>query len=108
MFNGVVAEQDHTIEHKMSVMNVCLSNLDLGNIVNGYPGDVIENKPFDNSFTRKIILSWWRKVGFLTMTRNTVNDPKVRYELREGGAPEEDGKRLQLLDDAYREGAVEL
>ena len=106
--DGVVTEQDHTIEHKASVMNVGLSNLDLGNMVNGYPGDAIEDKPFDNSFTRKSILSWWRKVGFLPMTRSAINDPKVRYELGEGGAPEDDGKRLQLLEDAYKEGAVEL
>ena len=42
------------------------------------------------------------------MNRSAVNDPKVRYELGEGGAPEEDGKRLALLEEAYKEGAAGL
>lgn len=108
MFDGVVAEQDHAVEYKSSVLNVGLGNLDLANMVNGYPDDPIDNKPFDKHFTRKSILSWWRKVGFLPMNRSAIHDPKVRYELGEGGAPEEDGKRLQLLEDAYREGAMGL
>ena len=87
LFDGVVAKQDHAIEHKSSVMNVSLGNLDLANMVNGYPGDAIEDKPFDNSFTRKSTLSWWRKVGFLPMNRSAINDPKVRYELGEEARP---------------------
>ena len=87
LFGGVVAKQDNAIEHKSSVMNVSLGNLDLANMVNGYPGDAIEDKPFDNSFTRKSTLSWWRKVGFLPMNRSAINDPKVRYELGEEARP---------------------
>ena len=67
VFDGVVAEQDHTIKHKMSLMNIGLGNLDLANMVNGYPDEVIENKPFDKSFIRKSILSWWWKMRFLPM-----------------------------------------
>ena len=39
------------------------------------------------------------------MKRNTFNNPKVRFELREGGPPEEEGRQLVLFKDAYQEGA---
>ena len=42
------------------------------------------------------------------MTRNTLNDPKVRYEVGDGGAPEEEGKQLVLLEEEYQEGARAL
>ena len=32
----------------------------------------------------------------------------VRHELGKGGAPEEEGKRLELLEEAYMEGAAGL
>ena len=102
------AEQDHTLLYKSSVMNIGLENLDLGHMVNGYPGDPIDLRPNGKSFTRPNILKWWRKVGFLPMTRVALNDPKVRWELGDGGAPKEAGKRLALLEEAYREGAAEL
>ena len=35
------------------------------------------------------------------MNRNAVNNPKVRYELGEGGAPEEDLGRMELLVEEY-------
>lgn len=89
-------------------MNVGLRNLDLGVMVNGYPGDPIEVRPFDNSFRRSNVLTWWGKVGFLPMNRKALDDPKVRYKLGEGGAPEDEGQRLVLLEEAYREGAAGL
>ena len=42
------------------------------------------------------------------MTRNAVNDPKVRYELGDGGAPEEAQGRLELLTTEYKEVANSL
>ena len=42
------------------------------------------------------------------MTRAALNDPKICFELGDGGAPEEASKRLALLEEACREGAVEL
>ena len=102
------AEQDHTLVYKTSVMKVGLGNLDLGHMVNGYPDDPIDLRPYDKTFTRSNILQWWRKAGFLPMTRNALNDPKVRHERGDGGAPEEAGKRLALLEQEYREGAMEL
>ena len=39
---------------------------------------------------------------------NALNNPKVRYEWGDGGAPEEAGKRLALLEETYREVAMEL
>ena len=44
-------------------------------------------------------------MGFLPMTRNAVNDPKVRYEVGDRGAPQGEGKRLVLLEEEYQEGA---
>jgi hypothetical protein len=35
------------------------------------------------------------------MTSNEVNDPKVWYELGEGGGPEEAQNRIQALVDDY-------
>ena len=67
-----------------SVCNVSIGNEDLAAILNGFPGDAIEFRPFDRYFCRVRILSYWIAVGFLLMTRNVVNDPKVRYELGEG------------------------
>ena len=107
-FDQLVAEQDAVVEYKKNLMNVGLGNLDLGHMVNGYPGDPIDKRPFDNSFRRPNVLRWWRQVGFLPMNRHALKDPKVRYELGEGGAPEEDGKRLALLEEAYKEGAAGL
>ena len=42
------------------------------------------------------------------MTRNAVNDPKVRHEVGEGGAPAEEGNRLVLLEEEYKAGAQAL
>ena len=42
------------------------------------------------------------------MNRNCLGNPKVRYKLGEGGAPEEAGTRLALLKESYREGAAML
>jgi len=42
------------------------------------------------------------------MTRNAVNDPKVRYELGDGGCPEEAQGRLELLTSEYEEIAKSL
>ena len=56
------------------------------------------------SFMRKTILGWRRKVGFLPMNRSALNNPKVRYELREGSVPKEASKKLELLEEGYRRG----
>ena len=71
-----------------SVCNVSFSNLDLGNLMNGLPGDPIEKQSFDCHFTAKRIINTLIAVGFLPMTGNAVNDPKVRHELGDVGPPE--------------------
>ena len=43
------------------------------------------------------ILAFWRAVGFLPMTQNAANDPKVRYELGPDGSPEDAGNILNFL-----------
>ena len=42
------------------------------------------------------------------MTSAALNNPKVRFELGNGGAPKEAGKCLDLLKEAHREGTAEL
>ena len=60
-------------------------------------------RPYGKCFTRTNILKWWQNVGFLPMTRSALNNPKVRFELGDSDVPEEAGKRLALLKEAYRE-----
>lgn len=107
-FDDVVAEQDHSMKYKKSLMNARLGNLDLGRMVGGFPHDLIELKPFSFTFRRLNVLRWWRKVGFPSMSRQALLDPKVCHELGKGGALKEEGKRLELLEEAYREGATGL
>ena len=86
-----------------SVCNVKIGNSDLPFIVNGLPDNPIEMRPFDRYFYRTRILSYWIARGFLSMTQNAVNNPKVRYELGEGGTLEEASNRLELLVSDYEE-----
>jgi hypothetical protein len=88
-----------------SICNVSFSNLDLANLVNGWPGDPIEFWPFDCHFTAKgIIKSWIVAVGFPPMTGNAVNDPKVRHELGNRGVPPEAAIRMNKLDGKSIDG----
>ena len=82
--------------------------MDLAAITNGFPGGPIEKRLFDFFFQRYKIVNWWIKVGFIPMTRNAVNDPKVRMELGEGGAPEEVGNRMEMLVEDYAKCAGNL
>jgi hypothetical protein len=91
-----------------SVYSVNIGNRDLGHIVNGFPGDPLEKRPFDKCFMTVKIVNTWIVVGFLPMTGNAALDPKVRYELGEGGAPEEAQKRMKLLVDDYEKCGKEL
>jgi len=72
-----------------SVCSVNIGNRDLGHIVNGFPGDPLEKRPFDKCFSSVKIVITWIVVGFLPSTGNAAFAPKVRYKLGEGGAPEE-------------------
>jgi len=62
---------------RRNACNISIGNCDLANIVNGFPGDELVNKPFDYTFTRQNIINSWIAVGFLSMTANAVNDPKL-------------------------------
>ncbi len=59
--------------------------LDLANLVNGWPDDPVELRPFDYHFTKEGIIRSWIAVGFLPMTGRATQDLKVRHELGEGG-----------------------
>jgi hypothetical protein len=95
-------------KHSRSACNVSLGNRDLSNIVNGFPGDDVSKRPFDYTFTKANIINSWIAVGFLPMTANAVNDPKVRYELGEGGALEAEQKRITDLVEDYQQSRSEL
>ncbi len=62
-------------------------NFDLANLVNGWPDDPGELRPFDYHFTKEGIIGSWLAVGFLPMAGKAAEDLKVRHELGEGGAP---------------------
>jgi hypothetical protein len=79
------------------VCNVGFSNLDLGNLVNGWPDDPIEDCPFDRHFSREGIIRSHIAVGFMPMTGQAAKDPKVRFEFGLGGAPPEDALRMDEL-----------
>ncbi len=87
-------EDDFEFEVNGSVCNVKVDNCDLSAIVNGFPGDPIELHPFDRVFTRQNIWSWWCKVGFLPMNRNSLNDDKFRQQFGENAAVGDQGNRL--------------
>ena len=53
----LIVEQSFVVSWKNSVCNVDLTNLDLDNMMNGFEGDLLNNKPFDFVFCRVNILS---------------------------------------------------
>ena len=97
-----------TLTVNKSKCNVTIGNGDLAEIVNGFPGDPIEKRPFDFNFMIQKVIRAWIYVGFMPMTRNAVNDPKVRHEIGEGGAPEDIAKRMELLVEEYNDLAKQL
>ncbi len=102
-------EDSFEFEVKGSVCNVKIDNCDLSAIVNGFPGDPIELRPFDKIFTRKNIWSWWCKVGFIPMNRNALNNDKVRQQLGEyTAAVGGQGERLKILVEDYNKAAQEV
>ena len=91
-----------------SLCNVSLTNRDLGAIVNGYPDDPVELRPFDYCFTKEKIIKSWIAVGFLPMTGKAALDPKVRHELGVGGAPQESLVRMEELVKDYAQSGKKL
>ena len=88
--DGAATTKKTTTTTKKSACNVTLGNRGLAQMVTGYKGEMIEQRPFDYCFQRQHIIQTWKKVGFIPTTANAVNDPKVRHELGEGGgAPEQ-------------------
>ena len=103
--NDTPAKKKHWVG---SACNLSLGNSDLSNMVNGIPEDSIALRPFERTFTQENIINLWIAIGFLPMTSNTVNDPKVRYKLGEGGAPEHDQMRIEALVNDYQQSKVKL
>ena len=96
-----VKADDFAFSVGRSVCAVNLGNRDLGHITNGFSGDDIEDRPFGYCFQMAKLVNQWIKVGFLPMTLNAVNDPKVRFELGKGGAPAKVTERLNMLVEDY-------
>jgi hypothetical protein len=105
-------DEDEPNERKkkggQSICNVSFSNFDLANLVNGWPDDPVELRPFDYHFTKEGIIGSWLAVGFLPMTGKAAEDPKVRHELGEGGAPPAAARRLAALNKEYIISATTL
>ncbi len=55
-------------QKRRSVCHVSFSNLNLTNLVSGWPEDPIELRPFEFHFTAEGIIKSWISVGFLPMT----------------------------------------
>ena len=79
--------EDFSFTVGKSVCAITIGNLELGHIINGFIGDLIEKSPFDYCFQKHKLINMWIKVGFLQMSYNAINDPKVIFELGEGGVP---------------------
>ena len=93
---------------EQSICNVSFSNFDLANLVNGWPEDPLELRPFDYHFTKEGIIRSWIAVGFLPMMGRAMEDPKERHELGEGGAPPAMAKLLAALNKEYKIAAKTL
>jgi len=109
----VVVEAEEEVEVKVekkrqSICNVSFSNFDLGNLVNGWPEDPVELRPFDFHFTKERIIKTWKAFGFLPMMGNATKDPKVRYEMGEGGSPDDATNCLDHLNADYRKSVEAL
>ena len=77
-------------------------------MINGYPNDAIEKKPFDRAFTKERIKDAFYKVGYIPFTRRCLSNPKVRHEINENTGV---SKELSELQQHYRkasENATEI
>ncbi len=102
-------EDNFSFEVQGSTCNVKIDNNDLSAIVNGFPDDPIELRPFDKIFNSTNIWKWWCKVGFITMNQNALYDDKVRQQLGgEKAAVGDYGKRLKILAQDYEMAANEV
>ena len=91
-----------------SICNISFSKFDLANLVNGWPDDPVELRPFDYHFIKEGIIGLWLAVEFRPMTEKAAEDPKVRHKLSEGGAPSALARRLAALDKEYKISAKTL
>ena len=104
--NKLMEEEEEVegVEKKwQSICNVSFSNFNHANLINGWPENPVELRPFDFHFTKERIIKTWK-----AMTGNATKDPKMRYEMGEGGAPADAMKRLDLLHADYRKSAETL
>lgn len=58
-----------------------LDNSNLSIIVNGYPDDPIELRPFDVIFMCQNIWKWWCKGQFIPMSQNALYEVTVSQQL---------------------------
>ncbi len=99
-------EDCYKFELKGSICNINFDITDLSAIINGYLGNQIELRPFNNTVTWQNIWKWLCKVGFIPMNRNALYDEKVRQQL--GGnkaAIGEQGYHIMMLVSNYEKNA---
>ena len=95
----IVSQLKDTPEIEIPVAH--LTNDNIPEIINGKPGDAIEDRPFDNSFTPKKLWGSWVAIGFTPFTRKALLHKKVRRTLGEGGASKEMKEVLESVSAKY-------
>lgn len=80
-----------------------LTNDDIPAMVNGEPGDRIDKRPFDYSFSRKNIFKSWLAIGFVPFTRAALDHPEVRHMLGEGGTTDKMREKLEAVQKEYED-----
>ena len=83
---------------KVAQRTPTLNNNDLPFIVNGNPGDPIELRPFDSTFTKEKIKNCFARVGYVPFTRKALKNQNIRHELNEDN---DEGRKLQAIYDEY-------
>ena len=90
---------------KVAQRTPTLNNDDLPFILNGNPGDPIESRPFDSTFTKEKIKNCFERVGYVPFTRKALENPNIRHELNEDNVQ---GRKLQAIYDEYVEQKLKL
>ena len=95
------AVEQHQLDDTVVIPVSHLTNDDIPEIINGKPGDPIEERPFDNKFTSERILKSFLNIGWTPFTRKALEHKKVRHMLGEGGASEEMKGTLESVQERY-------
>ena len=73
-------EEGNNLTTKIAAV-VSLHQEDIPKIVNGSPGDPIDQRPFNKCFTPSRIKKCWSNIGLSPFTMNALTNKKIRHEL---------------------------